>query len=133
MAFPLILFVQTLHPYAYMLCAFSLVVAAVVIADLYQREKGGEDRQDIVIDEIAGMFVAMTWIPLTLQSVIAGFVLFRLLDIVKPYPIGMLDKKLKGGFGVVMDDVAAGLIANIILQVIYYKTNWLGVTLNQFQ
>jgi phosphatidylglycerophosphatase A len=55
-----------------------------------------------------------------------GFLLFRVLDIFKPFPIGYLDKKIPGGLGVVIDDVAAGIIASLILQYIYQHTTWLG-------
>jgi phosphatidylglycerophosphatase A len=66
-------------------------------------------------------------LPDTWQTFLAGFVLFRLFDILKPYPIRLMDQKLPGGFGVVMDDVAAGIVANLILQTIFVKTLWLGV------
>jgi phosphatidylglycerophosphatase A len=58
-----------------------------------------------------------------------GFALFRLLDITKPLFIGYLDKKVQGGLGVVVDDVAAGIIASLIMQFLYTETNWLGVRL----
>jgi len=71
----------------------------------------------------------MTWLPMTWQSMLFGFVLFRVLDILKPFPIGFIDKKVQGGLGVIADDVVAGLIANIALQVVYSQTNWLGARL----
>ena len=98
------------------------------MADAYQTAKGGgHDRQEIVIDEVAGFLITMAMIPLTWQTWVAGFLLFRFFDAVKPWPISVLDKKVKGGLGVVVDDVAAGLAANLILQVLITKTDWLGV------
>ena len=58
---------------------------------------------------------------------VIGFIVFRFLDIVKPPPIRQLDQKVKGGFGVMVDDIAAGIIGSVIMQVLYTKTNWLGV------
>jgi phosphatidylglycerophosphatase A len=100
---------------------------AVWACELYQNRSGAEhDRQEIVIDEVFGYLITMVWLPLTWQSLLLGFILFRILDIFKPFPIGLLDKKVKGGLGVMADDIAAGLIANFVLQIIYLKTDWLG-------
>lgn len=79
-----------------------------------------EDPGEIVIDEIAGIIITLAGIPLTVLSVIIGFFLFRFLDILKPFPIRNLEKKLSGGVGIVMDDVAAGVMANIALRIIFY-------------
>jgi phosphatidylglycerophosphatase A len=83
---------------------------------------GKKDDQRIVIDEIMGFLITMLWIPKTIRFVIIGFLLFRFFDILKPFPIRRLEKRLKGGFGVVLDDVAAGIYGNIILQIISYYT-----------
>jgi phosphatidylglycerophosphatase A len=72
----------------------------------------------IVIDEIAGMMVTLIGVPVHPTSVIIGFILFRILDIVKPFPIGMIDRRLSGGLGIVADDVVAGVFANILLRII---------------
>jgi phosphatidylglycerophosphatase A len=61
----------------------------------------------------------MLWVPKTIRFVIIGFFLFRFFDILKPFPIRYVEKRFKGGFGVVLDDVAAGVYANIVLQFIY--------------
>ena len=78
-----------------------------------------KDDQRIVIDEIVGFLITMLWVPKTLPFIIMGFFLFRFFDILKPFPIRRMERKLKGGFGVVLDDVAAGVYANIVLQFIY--------------
>ena len=78
-----------------------------------------KDDQRIVIDEIVGFLITMLWIPKTTRFIIIGFILFRFFDILKPFPIRRLEKGLRGGYGVVLDDVAAGVYANIILQVIH--------------
>ena len=70
----------------------------------------------IVIDEIAGLLVTLFLIPWSVKSVVIGFFLFRLFDIVKPFPIRRLETKLPGGWGVVGDDVLAGIYANVVLR-----------------
>ena len=107
-----------------------LIPVAVLAAQAYEQESGGHDHSEIVIDEVLGFLITMVWLPMTWQAVLAGFVLFRVLDIFKPFPIGYLDKKIPGGWGVVVDDIAAGLIANVILQIVYVKTSWLGVQIS---
>ncbi|MBX9769623.1 MAG: phosphatidylglycerophosphatase A [Bdellovibrionales bacterium] len=125
---PFIFFFAKLNPLIAFLGTFSIVVGAVFVADAYQTEKGGDhDRQEIVIDEVAGFLIAMAMIPLTWQTWVAGFLLFRFFDALKPWPISVLDRRVKGGLGVVVDDVAAGLVANLILQILITKTDWLGV------
>jgi phosphatidylglycerophosphatase A len=80
---------------------------------------GKKDDQRIVIDEVIGFLITMLWVPKTIRFVIIGFFLFRFFDILKPFPIRRLEKVFKGGFGVVLDDVVAGVYANIILHLIY--------------
>lgn len=104
-------------------------MGAIFVAQLYQREHGGADPQEVVIDEVAGFVVAMTWIPLTWQSWVIGFTLFRVLDIFKPPPIGWADRRIPGGVGVVADDLLAGIMANVVLQILFTQTDWLGVQL----
>jgi len=82
-----------------------------------ERYWGRKDHPRIVIDEIMGYLIAMLWLPKTTLFIILGFFLFRFFDIVKPPPIRLLEK-VKGGFGVVLDDVVAGIYANIVLQII---------------
>jgi phosphatidylglycerophosphatase A len=77
-----------------------------------------EDPGCIVIDEIAGMMVTLLGLPLDLFNATAGFALFRMMDILKPFPIRLLEKRLPGGAGIVADDIAAGVFANILLRLI---------------
>jgi len=123
---PLVLLLSWAGPLVYMVFVILLLPVAILAAQVYQEETGGHDRQEIVIDEVIGFLIAMTWLPMTWKSMLLGFLLFRVLDIFKPFPIGYLDKKIPGGLGVVIDDVVAGIIASLILQYIYQHTNWLG-------
>lgn len=72
----------------------------------------------IVIDEIAGLLVALFAIPWSAKNVLIGFLLFRLMDIAKPFPIRRVESKLPGGWGVVSDDLLAGVYANVILRLV---------------
>jgi len=79
----------------------------------------GKDPSKIVVDELVGVWIAVLWIPAKTHWLILGFILFRFFDILKPLGIRRLEK-LKGGWGVMIDDVGAGIYANIVLQVIVY-------------
>jgi phosphatidylglycerophosphatase A len=100
---------------------YAIVVAAITAigiwaADHADRAWGTHDTGRIVIDEVAGYLVTMAlvdrshWIPL-----VVGFIVFRALDILKPPPIRWLDRNVSGGFGVVIDDVAAGAVGMVIM------------------
>ncbi|MEQ9423702.1 MAG: phosphatidylglycerophosphatase A [Cyclobacteriaceae bacterium] len=77
----------------------------------------GKDPSRVVIDEIVGMWIAVLFVPQTLTNLIIGFFLFRFFDIAKPLGIRKLEK-IDGGWGVMLDDVLAGIYANLVLQVI---------------
>ncbi len=79
---------------------------------------GGKDSDEIIIDEFTGMLVSLYLLPPTIGYVVGAFLLFRFFDIVKPVPVGNLER-LKGGLGVMADDLMAGLYANLILQLVY--------------
>ncbi len=129
-AIPLALLLLQAGPLYMMGFILLFTPIAVWAADVFQKRSGEEDPQQIVIDEVIGFLITMTWLPMTWQSLLAGFLLFRLLDITKPLLIGYLDRKLSGGFGVMADDIAAGIVANILLQIVYTKTAWLGVQIS---
>ena len=74
----------------------------------------------VVIDEIAGIMVAFWGIEFNALTAITGFFIFRFFDILKPFPIRHIEKRLKGGLGIVMDDVLAGVFGNILLRLILY-------------
>jgi phosphatidylglycerophosphatase A len=90
--------------------AVTLAVA-VPAAHAAGRWFGVVDAKQIVIDEVAGMLVTMLGVPVSWGTLLVGFALFRLFDISKPWPASYFDRKVKNGFGVVFDDVMAGLYA----------------------
>lgn len=111
----------------HMLVCILLLPLGILACEVYEQEHKGHDQKEIVIDEVLGFLITMVWLPLTWRSILIGFVIFRLLDITKPLLIGYLDKKIQGGLGVMADDVAAGIVASLIMQTLYTQTNWLGV------
>ena len=100
----------------------ALVAAVVVLATVVCQHAGRQyaevDSSHIVLDEVCGMLVAGALLPPTAVSLALAFVLFRALDIVKPFPAGHLDRRMKNGFGVVADDVVAGLYTNVLVRVL---------------
>jgi phosphatidylglycerophosphatase A len=94
------------------------IVFAVWIANDAEKLLKKKDPGCIVIDEIAGMAVTLFGLPFNLTTALIGFIIFRILDISKPFPIRALDKRVAGGVGIVIDDVAAGIFANLLLRLI---------------
>jgi len=90
---------------------------AVWIAGRAEELLDARDARPIVIDEMCGFLVSLLWLPLTPLTVIAGFLLFRFFDIMKPPPIRSLERRLPGGWAVVMDDVLAGIYTMIVLRI----------------
>ncbi len=89
------------------------------IAGQAEQYWGNKDDRRIVIDEILGFLTTMLWVPKTFFFISAGFVLFRFFDILKPFPIRRIER-VKGGYGVVLDDLVAGAYSNIILHILYW-------------
>lgn len=104
-----------LHPLVAALGTIGLIFMAVWAAGKAETALCAKDPGCIVIDEVAGMTVMFFALPFDFFLAAIGFALFRLLDVLKPFPVGYLDRTLKGGVGIVMDDVAAGLMGNLLL------------------
>lgn len=93
---------------------------AVWIAHAAEKTLKKKDPGCIVIDEVAGMVVTLIGLPFNLTTAVIGFIIFRILDILKPFPIRTLDKRLPGGIGIVADDVVAGIFSNIFIRIFLY-------------
>jgi phosphatidylglycerophosphatase A len=110
----------------FLLHTLSLPVYLAVIAGLFAVGSlaAGEaekilDKRDpgvVVIDEIVGMLIAMIAVPMTPLTLALGFILFRIFDIAKPFPVNFFDQRFHGGLGIMLDDVVAGIYSLIILQ-----------------
>ena len=93
----------------------AVIVVGVWAAGACERRSGTRDSPAIVIDEVAGQWIALLLVPADPAAYGIGFVLFRLFDVVKPWPIGPIDRTVKGGLGVMLDDVVAGVFAAVVL------------------
>jgi len=96
--------------------AILVIVVGIPAATQVARASGKKDPQFVVIDEVAGQVITLIAVPVSWKSLLLGFILFRGFDIVKPPPVRQLEK-LPEGFGIVIDDVAAGLYALVIMQI----------------
>jgi phosphatidylglycerophosphatase A len=114
-AIPLYWVLKSIHPEVFLAAIVLGLVVGVYVASRVGRDLGVNDPPAVVWDEVVGYWIAMVGTPLTWQYMLAGFLLFRLLDILKPGPIGWADRKVKGGVGVMLDDAVAGILAAGIL------------------
>jgi phosphatidylglycerophosphatase A len=96
-----------------------LVVAGAWSARLAERALGVEDPGPVVIDEVLGMLVSLLFLPGTWPVIVAAFIAFRVFDVVKPWPAGRLED-VPGGWGVMADDVMAGVYANLTIQILLW-------------
>lgn len=117
-AIPLYLALSRLPVGWYLAIAVALAALSVVAADRAGRYWGVADASPIVVDEVVGYLVTMALVAPSAAAVLAGFVLFRVFDVLKPWPASAFDR-MKNGFGVVMDDVAAGAFAWGALRVLH--------------
>jgi phosphatidylglycerophosphatase A len=108
---------------AYLAVLGVLVAAGIAICGRTAADLGVHDHPGIVWDEIAGLLVALCGVPVGWQWAAAGFALFRVFDILKPWPIHSVDRRVGGGLGIMADDILAGLCAAAVLHATAW---WLG-------
>ncbi len=118
----LYLLLPTQAPALYLLLVLVLIGAAIWLAQQGEIIFDTHDSSYIVVDEIVGFLVAMCWLPAHWGYILAAFCIFRVFDIINPPPAGQLES-LPGGFGVVLDDVMAGIYTNLVLQAWYLMFN----------
>jgi len=116
---PICFFLSKINASIAILCIVLFIFFAIWVAQDAESILKKKDPGCIVIDEIAGMMVTFAVQPFTLISASAGFFIFRVLDIVKPFPVRTLEKNLSGGAGIVLDDVAAGIYSNLALRALF--------------
>jgi phosphatidylglycerophosphatase A len=104
----------------YLCATIAFTIFSIFIADRAEKLFQKKDDGRIVIDEIVGFLWTMNFVSPSLIHIVFGFVMFRLFDIFKPYPARYFQDRLPGGYGIVMDDVAAGIYANIMLLILTY-------------
>lgn len=119
---PLVMVLFQLGSTGYVVGACVLTLTAIIIAQMFETKYNVHDSHEVVIDEVVGYVIAMAGLPPKLTYFVAAFVIFRLLDGLKPFPINYIDRHIHGGVGTVSDDILAGVITNLILQVILKQT-----------
>ncbi len=101
----------------FVLATIAVILIGVWAADNYAKANKKNDPQEVIIDEVAGQFIAL-WFASGVVEYVLAFILFRGFDILKPFPIGYLDKNIKGGLGIMVDDIVAGFFALLVLFVL---------------
>jgi len=105
------------HPLALVAGTVVVTLAGFATAGHAERELGMDDPGPVVIDEVAGQMLTLWFVPLNIGTLAAGFFLFRLMDVLKPFPARRLEKR-HGATGIMLDDLVAGLYANLVLQIL---------------
>ncbi|MDO6444308.1 phosphatidylglycerophosphatase A [Colwellia sp. 1_MG-2023] len=118
-AIPLLMLCASLPVIQYVVLVLAMSIVGIYLCGYTAKAAGVHDHPAIVWDEIVGLFITMFLIPLTWQTMLVGFILFRFFDIVKPWPISWLDKHCHGGFGIMIDDIVAGLAALACMHLIF--------------
>ena len=113
---PICYLISQIHFVFAVLFIVIFILCAIGIANGAEKLLNQNDPGCIVIDEIAGLVVTLFYLPFNVFSVTTGFFIFRFFDIVKPFPIRLIEKRISGGAGVVLDDVLAGIYSNLVLR-----------------
>lgn len=119
-AIPLFWFMSTLPLAVYLAVVGVLFLIGIYLCQVTTDRLGAHDHSAIVWDEVVGYLLTMTAIPFDWRWVLAGFFLFRLFDVWKPWPVRALDRSVEGGLGIMLDDVGAAIYAALSLQAILY-------------
>ena len=111
-------------PFSLLALAITILITFIlgVISTNHLIPDWGEDPQRVVMDEFVGYLITMILVPLSWTNILLGFILFRFFDILKPLGIRAIDTKVKGGMGVMLDDVLAGIYALIVMHAYLYFT-----------
>lgn len=123
-ALPLFLLLQHLPPLYYGLMLVVTFLAGIAICHKTASDLRVHDHPGIVWDEFVGLWITLFAVPLHWFWVLLGFAWFRLFDVLKPWPISWCDKNVGGGFGIMLDDVLAGLMALVALQICMQVLPW---------
>lgn len=115
---PFYIVMSSLSVPVYVLICFIMYVVGVWLCGRTAHDFGVHDHPGIVWDEVVGYLVTMIAVPSGWSWIILGFILFRIFDIVKPWPIRVIDRGVEGGTGIMLDDVLAGLFALAIMHII---------------
>ena len=112
-------FLPHAHTWIWLILPLFIFLSWYICAEV-NKDSDSDDHSSIVIDEVAGILVALAFVPHSALAYFGAFVLFRLFDIWKPWPISWVDKNIKGGFGILLDDLIAGFFAGVILYTLFF-------------
>jgi len=112
-------FLPQAHPWIWLILPLFILLSWFV-CELANKTSDSGDHSSIVIDEVAGILVTLAFVPHTLLAYGLAFFLFRLFDIWKPWPISWVDQNMKGGWGILFDDLIAGFFAGAIIFTLFY-------------
>ena len=115
---PVYLLLSQLSLIYYLLAVLVLSLLGIAICGYTSSKLEVHDHPGIVFDEFAGFLITMIAAPVSWITLLLGFILFRLFDILKPWPICWLDKKISGGLGIMLDDILAGIFSLLVLQIV---------------
>lgn len=124
-AIPIFLVLASFSPLIYLLTVIIMFFVGCWASGQTAKALQVHDHPGIVIDEIVGYLITMLFVPITWYWVILGFLLFRLFDIWKPWPISIVDRQVKGGFGIMLDDVLAALYSLLSLHIAIWSVQFL--------
>jgi len=117
-AIPFYLLLSPLPIVPYLSLTILFIIVSSLVASRADLITGCHDPKIVVIDEVAGYLVTMTGVDPTPRTIVIGFFLFRFFDVLKPFPANVIDARVPGGAGVVLDDVAAGIYAAVALHLL---------------
>lgn len=122
---PFWLLLSFLSPISYVIAVVAIFLLGWYVSEKASQELNVHDHGGIVIDEFVGFFITMFLVPFSWVNILLGFILFRIFDVIKPWPIKVIDQKVKGGFGIMIDDVFAGIMALICMHIILWGFGYL--------
>jgi phosphatidylglycerophosphatase A len=116
---PLVYLLSHWSLWVYLIVTVVLIAIGIWVCDKTSKDIGVHDHGGIVMDEVAGYLVTMIAVPVNVWTLIAAFFIFRFFDIIKPWPIGWIDKQVHGGVGIMVDDLLAGVYGLAVI--------WIGL------
>ena len=110
--------ILNLLPFFWALLLISIAfILGCYASNVAQEYFNSEDPQKVVIDEVVGMAIALMFLPMNLKIILMQFILFRLFDIFKPFPVKQMEEIFDGGLSIMMDDVMAGILSNVLFRI----------------
>ncbi|MCO5114157.1 MAG: phosphatidylglycerophosphatase A [Bdellovibrionaceae bacterium] len=124
---PFVILLAALGAEIYMVLTLLFLALSLWITAMYlHKNPDNQDPKEVVVDEVVGILVTFFLVPVTPLALLVGFLMFRVLDILKPPPISIFDKKVPGAAGVMSDDIVAGFIANMLFHFLILPNGWLN-------